>query len=160
MHGEEIYARMSTIQSQRVEKKAKNHWKKLANEGQMGPCCNFRGAFFKKGGPPKGVWTYWYRLFHEGENGSDSADALPPFWGILGNWKCLASNYCRIPDVCLVKQWLKRRREKANETVTGYKCSKQVYRAAVKSVLLSAMFWNSFLILGYIIFCAPLNAAT
>ena len=30
-------------------------------------------------------------------------DALPPFWNILGNWKSLGSNYCRIPDVCLVK---------------------------------------------------------
>ena len=26
---------MSTIQPERVEKKAKNHWKKLATEGQM-----------------------------------------------------------------------------------------------------------------------------
>ena len=29
------------------------------------PFCNFRWPFFKKVGPPKGIWTYWYRLFHE-----------------------------------------------------------------------------------------------
>ena len=32
------------------------------------PYCNFRGPIFKKGGPPKGIWTYWYRLFHEKTN--------------------------------------------------------------------------------------------
>ena len=32
------------------------------------PFCNFRRLFFKKGGPPKGIWTCWYRLFHEKMN--------------------------------------------------------------------------------------------
>ena len=54
------------------------------------------GPFSRKGirerGPPKGILP-----------GSDSPDALPPFWNILGNWKSLGSNYWRIPDVCLVK---------------------------------------------------------
>ena len=36
-------------------------------------------------------------------HGSDLPDAVPPFWNILGDWKSLDSNYCRIPDVCLVK---------------------------------------------------------
>ena len=26
------------------------------------PFCNFRGTFFERRGPPKGIWTYWYRL--------------------------------------------------------------------------------------------------
>ena len=64
--------------------------------GQWGskgpPFCNFRGPFSKRGSLPKGIL-----------HGSDSPDALPPFWNILGNCKSLGSNYCRIPHVCLVK---------------------------------------------------------
>ena len=46
--------------------------------------------------------------------GSDSPDALPPFWNILGNWKHLGSNYCRILDVCLVKHYDSNKKKKGN----------------------------------------------
>ena len=72
-------------------------FQKLANEGQMGPVLWFlRGPFSRKG------------IF--GLIGTDCSmrkqtfiDALLPFLNILGNWKSLGLNYCRIPDVCLVK---------------------------------------------------------
>ena len=64
------------------------------------PFCNFRGPWFKKVGPQK-----VFELI-----GTDCSlmkqtfiDALPTFWNILGNLKSLGSNYCRLPDVCVVK---------------------------------------------------------
>ena len=38
------------------------------------PFCNYGGPFSKKESPPKGIL-----------HGSNSPDALPPFWNILGN---------------------------------------------------------------------------
>ena len=51
------------------------------------PFCNFRGAFFKKGGPRKGIPQKVFELI-----GTDFTMrkrtliyVLPPFWNILGN---------------------------------------------------------------------------
>ena len=73
------------------------------------PFCNFRVAFFKKGGPPEGIWTYWYLLFHEKTNFYWCFSVILEHSGQL---KSLDSNYCRILDVCLVKYWLKWKRER------------------------------------------------
>ena len=53
------------------------------------PFCNFRGPFFKKKkgykkGGTKSKYTVLFETF-DILHGSDSSDALPPFWNILGN---------------------------------------------------------------------------
>ena len=91
------------------------------------PFCNFRGSFFKKGGPPKGLWTRWYRLFHEEMSVywhfaailKHSGLMKKPGLELLQNLGCLSGE--------IMSQTKKR---KAIETV-------------IKSVLLSVMFSNT-----------------
>ena len=93
---------------------------------------NFGGAFFKKGGSTKDIWTYWYRLFHEKTNTywlfttilEHSGQMKKPRLKWLQNPECLSGE--------IMTQTKKR---KAIETVRGYKSSKKVYRAAAKSVM-------------------------
>ena len=95
------------------------------------PFCNFRGLFSKKGGP-KNVFEligtdgrFAAILEHSGQ-------LKKPGLELLQNCGCLSGE--------IMTQTKKR---KAIETVSGYKCSKYVYREAVKSVLFSVMVSNN-----------------
>ena len=126
--------------------------------GSNGPPSVILGGFFSRKGVPQKVFKL---------TGTDCSmrkgtfiDALPSFWNILGNWKGLGTNYRRIPDVCLVKKWLKR----SWDSKRLWKFKLSLY-TAVKSVLLSVMFSNTIFqkivpTLGLFFFCAPFDAAT
>ena len=71
---------------------------KLANEGQTGPFIKKNGVQ-ESGHQIQKTWVRFENLYilHR----SDSQDALPSFWNILGYWKSLGSNHCK--EVFLVK---------------------------------------------------------
>ena len=92
---------------------------------KLAPFCNFRGLFSKKGGP-KNV----FELI--GTDGRFAAILEHSGLELLQNCGCLSGE--------IMTQTKKR---KAIETVSDYKCSKYVYREAVKSVLLSVMVSNN-----------------
>ena len=78
------------------------------------PFCNFRGPYFKKGGPRKGVLQ---KVF-------DSVDALLPFWEKSHFW-ANEKTWTQITAECLSGEIMTQmKKTKAIETVRGYKSSK------------------------------------
>ena len=70
------------------------------------------------------------------------------FWATEKAWAKITAH-----PRCLSGEMTQTKKRKAIETVRGYKSSKQVYRVAIKSVLLSVMFlntlfWKKYLSLG------------
>ena len=60
------------------------------------------------------------------------------FWATEKAWAKITAH-----ARCLSGEMTQTKKRKAIETVRGYKSSKQVYRVAIKSVLLSVMFLNT-----------------
>ena len=95
------------------------------------PFCNFRGPFFKKRGARKGApnpntqgafWDFWHSTWvglvgRFADNLEHSGQLRKPRLEL----------YRRIPDVCLVKWWLKIKKKRKvidRDTVRGHKSSK------------------------------------
>ena len=122
--------------------------------------CNFRGPFFKKGGPQK-----VFELI-----GTDCS--MGKRVGLAGRFAAILehSGQVKKPGLellqnsgCLTGETMTQtKKRKAIETVRGYKSSIKVYRAAVESVLLSVMFSNDlfqkkYLYLGLFLFAPHLT---
>ena len=85
------------------------------------PFCNFRGPFFKKRNPPKGIWTYWYRLFREKTNAHWRFAATLEHSGQLemSGLELLQNPGCLSGEIMTQKK-----KRKAIERVRGYESSK------------------------------------
>ena len=84
------------------------------------PFCNFSGPCFKKGGPPKGIWTYWYRLFHEKANVYWRFAAILEHFGQL---KKPGHELLQNPGCLSGEKMTQTKKRKAIETVRGYESS-------------------------------------
>ena len=113
------------------------------------PFYNCRGPFFKKGGLPKGIWTYWYRLFHEKRNVYGHFTAILEHSGQLKKpgLKLLQNPRCFV----WWKNELLKVQSKFIERPSNQCCCQWCFQILY--------FKKIVLILGYI-FCAPFDAAT